>query len=39
MRVKHLVEAPAPKELGGIREEKEVEAKAESKIREVLGIE
>ncbi|HSW01924.1 MAG TPA: DNA-directed RNA polymerase subunit beta' [Sedimentisphaerales bacterium] len=39
MRVKHLVEAPVPKELAGVREEKEAEAKAESKIREVLGIE
>jgi DNA-directed RNA polymerase subunit beta' len=39
MRVKHLVEAPAPKEVAGIRDEKEVEAKAESKIKEVLGIE
>jgi DNA-directed RNA polymerase subunit beta' len=39
MRVKHLVEAPMPKELAGVREEKEAEAKAESKIREVLGIE
>jgi DNA-directed RNA polymerase subunit beta' len=39
MRVKHLVEAPAPKELIGVRDEKEAEAKAESKIKEVLGIE
>jgi DNA-directed RNA polymerase subunit beta' len=39
MRVKHLVEAPMPKELAGVREEKDAEAKAESKIKEVLGIE
>ncbi len=39
MRVKHLVEAPMPKELAGVREEKEAEAKAESRVREVLGIE
>ena len=39
MRVKHLVEAPVPKELMGVREEKEAEAKAESRIKEVLGIE
>ncbi|MEN6427754.1 MAG: DNA-directed RNA polymerase subunit beta' [Phycisphaerales bacterium] len=39
MRVKHLVEAPMPKELAGVREEKEAEAKAESRIKEVLGIE
>ncbi len=39
MRVKHLVEAPVPKELAGVREEKEAEAKAESRVKEVLGIE
>ena len=41
MRVKHLVEAPMPKELEGVKEEKPVdlEAKAEAKIKEVLGIE
>jgi DNA-directed RNA polymerase subunit beta' len=41
MRVKHLAEAPMPKELEGVKEEKPVdlEAKAESKIKEVLGIE
>jgi DNA-directed RNA polymerase subunit beta' len=39
MRVKHLVEAPVPKELAGVHEEKEAEAKAESKVKEVLGIE
>jgi len=41
MRVKHLVEAPMPKELEGTKEERAIdaEAKAESKVREVLGIE
>jgi DNA-directed RNA polymerase subunit beta' len=41
MRVKHLAEAPLPKELEGVKEERPVdlEAKAESKIKEVLGIE
>ncbi len=39
MRIKHLAEAPLPKELMGVREEKEAEAKAESRIKEVLGIE
>ena len=38
MRVKHLAEAPVPKELMGVREEKDAEAKAESRIKEVLGI-
>jgi len=38
MRVKHLAEAPVPKELAGVREEKDAEAKAESKIKEILGI-
>ncbi|MBM4026573.1 MAG: DNA-directed RNA polymerase subunit beta' [Planctomycetes bacterium] len=39
MKVKHLAEAPLPKELEGVREEKAAEAKAESRIKEVLGIE
>jgi DNA-directed RNA polymerase subunit beta' len=39
IRVKHLVEAPLPKELTGVREEKDAEAKAESRVKEVLGIE
>jgi DNA-directed RNA polymerase subunit beta' len=39
IRVKHLVEAPLPKELAGVREEKEAEAKADSKVKEALGIE
>jgi DNA-directed RNA polymerase subunit beta' len=38
MRVKHLVEAPVPKELLGVREEKEAEARAESKVKEALGL-
>jgi len=38
LKVKHLVEAPLPKELLGVREEKEAEAKAESKVKEALGI-
>jgi len=41
MKVKHLVEAPLPKEFEEakeIKEAKEAEAKAESKIREALGI-
>jgi DNA-directed RNA polymerase subunit beta' len=38
MKVKHLVEAPVPKELAGVREEKEAEAKAESRVKEILGI-
>jgi DNA-directed RNA polymerase subunit beta' len=40
MRVKHLAEAPMPKELMGVKEEaKDIEAKAETRIKEVLGIE
>jgi len=38
MKVKHLAEAPLPKELLGVREEKDAEAEAESKVKEVLGI-
>jgi DNA-directed RNA polymerase subunit beta' len=38
MKVKHLVEAPVPKELAGVREDKEAEAKAESRVKEILGI-
>jgi len=38
MRVKHLVEAPIPKELREVKVEKDEEAVAESRIREVLGI-
>ncbi len=41
MRIKHLAEAPLPKEFEEareIREVKEAEAKAESKVKEALGI-
>jgi DNA-directed RNA polymerase subunit beta' len=41
MKVKHLVEAPLPKEFEEfkeVKEAKEAEAKAESRIREALGI-
>ncbi len=37
-KVKHLAEAPLPKEFAEIKEVKDEEAKAESKIKEVLGI-
>jgi DNA-directed RNA polymerase subunit beta' len=41
MKVKHLAEAPLPRELAGVKEETaaDLEAKAESRIKEVLGIE
>jgi DNA-directed RNA polymerase subunit beta' len=42
LKVKHLVEAPLPKEfeeVAEIREAKEAEAKAEAAVREALGIE
>jgi DNA-directed RNA polymerase subunit beta' len=41
MRVKHLVEAPLPKEFeeaAEIKEAKEAEAKADAAVREALGI-
>jgi hypothetical protein len=41
MKVKHLAEAPLPKEFeeaGEIKEAKEAEAKAEAAVREALGI-
>ncbi|HUT30311.1 MAG TPA: DNA-directed RNA polymerase subunit beta' [Sedimentisphaerales bacterium] len=38
LKVKHLVEAPVPKELVEVREAKEAEARAESAIKEALGI-
>jgi DNA-directed RNA polymerase subunit beta' len=38
IRVKHLVEAPIPKELVEVKEAKEAEAKAEAAIKEALGI-
>ncbi|MEE9370781.1 MAG: DNA-directed RNA polymerase subunit beta' [Sedimentisphaerales bacterium] len=37
-KVKHLVEVPLPKEFAAIKEVKEEEAKAESKVKEALGI-
>ena len=39
MKVKHLTEPPLPKEFREIKEAKEQEARAESKIKEALGIE
>jgi len=38
MEVKHLVEAPLPKELEEIKEVKDAEAKADAAIKEALGI-
>jgi DNA-directed RNA polymerase subunit beta' len=38
IRVKHLAEAPLPKEFADIKEVKEAEAKAEAAIKEALGI-
>jgi DNA-directed RNA polymerase subunit beta' len=38
MRVKHLVEAPLPKEFKEVEEVKDAEAKAESRVKEALGI-
>ncbi|MBN1393079.1 MAG: DNA-directed RNA polymerase subunit beta' [Sedimentisphaerales bacterium] len=38
IRVKHLAEAPLPKEFADIREVEETEAKAEAAIKEALGI-
>ncbi|MHC4158863.1 MAG: DNA-directed RNA polymerase subunit beta', partial [Planctomycetota bacterium] len=37
-KVKHLAEAPLPKEFAAIKEVKDEEAKAESKVKEALGI-
>jgi len=39
MKVKHLVEAPLPKEFREVKEVKEAEAKADAAIKEALGIE
>jgi DNA-directed RNA polymerase subunit beta' len=39
MKVKHLAEAPLPKEFEEVREVKAAEAKAEAAVREALGIE
>ena len=38
MKVKHLVEAPMPKQLEELREAKDAEARAEQAIKEALGI-
>jgi DNA-directed RNA polymerase subunit beta' len=41
IRVKHLVEAPLPKEfaeIGEIKEAKDAEAKADAAVREALGL-
>jgi DNA-directed RNA polymerase subunit beta' len=38
MKVKHLVEAPLPKEFAEIREAEDAEAKAEAAVKEALGI-
>ncbi|MHC4184519.1 MAG: hypothetical protein ACYSR4_01125 [Planctomycetota bacterium] len=38
LKVKHLVEAPLPKEFREVAEAKEAEEKAESAIKEALGI-
>jgi DNA-directed RNA polymerase subunit beta' len=38
MRVKHLVEAPLPKELEEVRDVRDAEAKAEAAVKEALGI-
>jgi len=38
MKVKHLVEAPLPKEFAEVKKDKEAEAKAEAAVKEALGI-
>jgi len=38
IKVKHLAEAPLPKEFAEAKEVKEAEAKAEAAIKEALGI-
>jgi DNA-directed RNA polymerase subunit beta' len=38
MKIKHLAEAPLPKELAEVKEAREAEVKAEAAIREALGI-
>ena len=38
IKVKHLVEAPLPKEFEEVREVKDAEAKAEAAVKEALGI-
>jgi DNA-directed RNA polymerase subunit beta' len=39
MRVKHLAEAPLPKEFGEVKKEKEAQAELDSALKEALGIE
>jgi len=38
MKIKHLAEAPLPKEFAEVREAEEVEAKADAAVKEALGI-
>ncbi len=38
MRVKHLAEAPLPKEFGEVKEVKDAEAKADAAVKEALGL-
>jgi DNA-directed RNA polymerase subunit beta' len=38
MKVKHLAEAPVPKEFAEVREVKEAEAKADAAVKEALGL-
>jgi len=38
VKIKHLAEAPLPKELADVKEAKDAEAKAEAAIKEALGI-
>ena len=38
LKIKHLAEAPLPKELAEVKEARDEEARAESAIREALGI-
>ena len=39
MKVKHLVEAPLPKEFAEAKEAKDVQVRADAAVREALGIE
>jgi DNA-directed RNA polymerase subunit beta' len=38
MRVKHLAEAPLPKEFEEVKEVKDAEAKADAAVKEALGL-
>ncbi|MCK5565012.1 MAG: hypothetical protein KAJ07_07160, partial [Planctomycetes bacterium] len=38
MKVKHLVEAPVPKQLEELREAKEADAAADKAVKEALGL-